>query len=177
MASVLDIDDFEEGRYTIPANPEQEDGLQSYIDSVEDKYLVELLGVELYGLFKAEVDANNGVPTSPRFVKIFDPFTEQINGGQFGANLILQSQGMKDMLKGIVYFLYVRDQVTVVTTVGVKETKGENSVNVSSIKQQVNSRYNQSVCTYQAIQHYMCAIDPDNYPEFAGVKLGYNHHF
>lgn len=175
MAQVLNIEDFANGRFVIPVNPEQEIDLELYIELTENKYLPMLFGKELYDLFKAEIDANNGVPTSARFVVIFNMFLEQLDS--CGQNRLLQSEGMKIMLQGIVYFQWVRDIVSRVSTVGVERTIGENSENVSSIKNDVDMRFNQSVRSYKAIQEYMCRFAPDDYPEFEGVYLGFNHNF
>tara|TARA_R110002153_G_scaffold32752_15_gene99111 strand:+ start:103 stop:648 length:546 start_codon:yes stop_codon:yes gene_type:complete len=181
MATILKIEDFANGRFVIPINPEQEIDLEMYIELTENKYLPMLFGKDLYDLFKAEIDANFGVPTSARFEIIFNPFVEQLDWTYYNrliqSDRLIQSEGMKIMLMGFVYFQWVRDVVSRVSTVGVERTIGENSENVSSIKNDVDMRFNQSVRSYKAIQKYMVCFAPDDYPEFEGIYLGFNHNF
>lgn len=175
MARVLSIEDFENGRFEIPVNPDQETSLESYIGRVEDMYLPYLFGVDLYILFKTEIDANNGVPSSQRFLDVYNPFLIQLDACY--ADRIIESKGLKDVLKSIVYFMWTRDLVTRVTTVGIKQTMGENSENMSAIKNDVDIRYNEGIRSFKAIQYYMDEYKEDDYPEYKGVYVGFNHGF
>jgi len=127
--------------------------------------------VELYELFIADLAGTPGVPTSARFLQIFNAFNDQTD------DFITQSEGMKVMLQGLVYYLYTRDRVSRITTDGLKVTTGENSDNVSGIGHDLNSRYNEAIANYKVIQHYMCYVDPATYPEFEGVIKRFNHTF
>ena len=175
MATILTIDDFENGRYKIPVNQSQETDLNDKIKFVEDNYLPCLLGVELYDLFIIDYFTTPIVnePTEARFKKIFDTFNYQNDG----CDLIVQSGGIKDLLKGIIYYLYTRDEVTRITTVGIKKTDSENSQNISAIKHDINARYNDSIKTYKAIQFYICDTVEFDYPEFKGIDKKINHIF
>ena len=175
MATILTIDDFENGRYKIPVNPTQEIDLMDKIEYVENTYLPKLFGVELYDLFIADLDLPvAGDPTAPRFVKVFNSFNYQQNGG---CKKIVRSEGIKEMLKAFVYYLYTRDEVSRITTVGIKKTDSENSQNISAIKHDITSRINQGVMTYHAIQYYICNNDEFDYPEFDGINQKFNHPF
>jgi hypothetical protein len=168
--SILSISDFSTGRFEIPTNPKQDAGLQLSIDYVEGYYLPRLLGVELNTLFLA--DFSGGVPVSPRFIVIFDPFTIQDDD-----ECIFSSDGIKEMLKGLVYYHYGRDQQTRLTTVGAKATNSENSENKSSIEHDLLSRFNQALESYHSIQFYCDDYISEDYPEYKGVHERYNHPF
>ena len=164
--SIIQITDFAQGKYVIPTNPMQDTDLQTYIDDAQRSFLLQLLGVELYDLFIA--DLVNNVPQSARFIKIFDPFTDQTN------DVLTISDGMKEMLKGFVYYIYLRDLVNRATTTGLTKTLPENAENVSGIWFDLNRRYNEAVETYKVIQNYVYVVDPINYKEFKGIFLDYN---
>ena len=102
--SILQPSDFNNGRFKIAQNPKQTAALQLSIDFVEDYYLPRLLGVELNVLFLA--DFSGGVPTSPRFSVIYDPFTVQDGA------CIVSSDGIKLMLMAFTYLIYLRDTNT-----------------------------------------------------------------
>jgi hypothetical protein len=165
--SILNDEDFKNGRYRITVDPEQETDLDDTIETVENDILPQLFGVELYDLFIADLVA--GVPQSVRFVTIFDAFNDQTNG------CITQSQGMKVMLKGYTYYDYVRDINGSVTPNGTKKKISENSTDMNGIQYDLTSRYNDGVRNYKAIQHYMNTIDPDTYPEYDGTPQPFNH--
>ena len=71
------------------------------------------------GIIKSITDIVLPVP-SPIYEKIFLPFIEQTDRGD-----ILESKGMKDLLTGMIYFYYVRDQYTQMSTLGAVKNKGE----------------------------------------------------
>jgi hypothetical protein len=167
--SIIQVTDFANGKFIIPTNPMQTTDLQTYIDDAQRSFLVQLLGVELYDLFIA--DLVNNVPQSARFIKIFNPFNDQTN------DVLTISDGMKEMLKGFVYYLYLRDLVNRATTTGLTKSLPENADNVSGVWYDLNRRYNESVETYKVIQNYMVVVDPTNYKEYEGVNLDYNHNF
>ena len=170
--AILEESDFDSGRFELPTNTFQEESLDDYIEKAEKKYLPQLFGVELYDLFIADLSVGTPqVPSDPRFLKVFDAFIDQTN------DCLTQSEGMKAMLKGFVYYLYIRDRISRVTTDGVKVTTGENSDNVSGIAHDLTSRYNESINIYKVIQNYMLNVDPDTYPEFLGVNQRFNHIF
>jgi hypothetical protein len=167
MGMILHLADFETGRTKIALNPEQEIDLLEYIDKVEMEYLPLLFGKELYDLFVVDWDVLLGVPTSPRFIVVYEPFTFQ------DGMVMIQSKGMKVMLKEIVYYLYVRDVVSRQSTVGLEVVIGENTENVSAIKHDVTSVYNDGIDTFDTIQYYMKKYDSEEYPEYNGILVNF----
>jgi len=170
--AILQISDFASGRYKIPVKTSNDAGLTAMIATVESTYLPALFGVELYDLFIADLGIGSPqTPSDPRFVQVFRAFNDQTD------DFLTRSEGMIVMLQGLVYYLYVRDIVTRVTTDGIKATKGENSDNVTAVGKDINSQYNEAILNYKVIQNYMLNVDPDTYPEFAGIDEHFNHPF
>ena len=167
--SIIQVTDFATGKYVIPTNPLQDTDLQTYIDDAQRVYLPMLFGVELYDLFIADLVAN--VPQATRFIKVFDPFQDQTNG------ILTISDGMKEMLKGFVYYIYLRDLVNRATTTGLTRVLHENSENVNAVWYDLNRRYNEAVETYKIIQHYMTITNSTEYTEYNGVFIDYNQPF
>jgi len=162
MSLILQISDFSAGRFKIPTTTFQESDLNDFITKYENQYLVELLGVELFNLFVADLVA--GVPVDARFVAIFDAFNDQDDC------FLCRSEGMKEMMKAFVYFHYVRDTYTRNTTNGVKQQKAENSISLDAVSGDLTTRFNEGVNSYWCIQRRMCD-DSTLYPEFNGVNL------
>lgn len=170
--SILAPSDFNIGRFIIPKNPDQTNDVQAYIDRIEAYYLPRLFGKVLFDLFETDYAISGTGPTDPRFIAVFEAFTTQTTQSDFQ-----QSLGMIDMLKGFVYFEYVRDNVTRLTTTGIKRTDSANSENVSAIHHDINSRYNESIATYLAVQYFMSQTNEVDYPEYEGIILKFNHTF
>lgn len=164
MAEIINIADFETGIFKIPTSTYQENDLQSYIDRYEKRYLTELLGVNLYDLFVADLVA--GVPVTAEYVKIFNPISEEVNGCD------IFSEGMKFTICGLIYFHYVRDNITRLTTGGAKRTTSDNSENIQALSANIGMRWNESVESYRAIQRYIHENLSD-YPTFKGVRIQY----
>lgn len=167
MADILNISDFEEGKNKIPYNTYQQGDLQVYIDRYEKQYLIELLGVVEYNALVN--DLVNGVPVTTKFLNIFNPIAEEINKKNVTTN------GIKEMLKGFVYFHYMRDNMATPTTGGSKRTKSDNSTNISYTSSLVHSRFNDSIDDSRGIQSYIENNDND-YPDYNGTEIGYSLH-
>lgn len=133
--------------------------LQSYIDRYETISLIELFGKELYDLWVAGIGG-----ADPIYTKLQDPFTVQLSCGE-----ILNSRGVNDMLLGIIYFYWSRDIITQQSSNGVVEKAGENSTIPSLFRANLQSRYNEAIETYCAIQGYICENSTD-YPTFKGLS-------
>jgi len=71
--------------------------IQSYIDRYEKRYLIELLGPDLYDQMVA--DTISGTPQSPNFTFIYNPFHVTISPLS-----MLISEGIEQMLLGFIYF-------------------------------------------------------------------------
>jgi hypothetical protein len=133
--------------------------LQAYITRYEQISLVELFGVELYDLYVSGVGISDPIYTALR-----DPFIEQLDSGT-----ILNSRGVDDMITGIVYFYWSRDIETQRSSQGSVKKKAENSESATQWKSNLQSRWNEAINTYCAIQDYVLDND-DLYPEFEGLR-------
>lgn len=138
--------------------------LTSYIERYEESYLVDMLGVELFDLFIADIQ---GVPTAP-YIFINEAFNVQLSCGT-----ILKSRGVFDMLLGFVYFNYQRDAKTKESINSTVKIKGQNSERANSFNAGIFSRFNDSIDTYKAIQRYVLEHS-DVYPTFKGLEKDYS---
>ena len=133
--------------------------LDDYIARYQERYLVHLLGAELYLEFISDLDAN--VPRSPNFKQIFEPFNEDVSawGGSYfypyRLNQILESDGIKEMLLGFTYWEYARDLLNQQTPYGGVKQRAENSVVVDTPHSLMWERYNLAIKSYRAIQEWI----------------------
>ena len=154
--------------------------ITSYIRMYEEKYLVHLLGADLYKEFIGDI-ANN-VPQSPNFIKIFNAFNQDLNtltpfygtGVTFGhgLNRILESDGILDMLKGFIYWEYARDLLNQQTPYGGVKQMSENSIVVDTPHSLFWERYNEAIKTYQAIQEYIYINQSPSMGQIVSYTLG-----
>jgi hypothetical protein len=163
MSIFIHPSDFTSGKYKLHVGTYTINDLQEYLDKYETRYLVELLGADLYNQFIADVTLGGGVPTEARFIKIFNPFTEDYSW------TILISVGILEMLKGFMYYEYIKDQIVQMTPIGVVTPSGENSRNSNTLYTQIYTRYNDAARTYKTIQEYIRNNSGD-YDEFNGVR-------
>lgn len=164
--SILGItySDFGKGKFELHHGMYEQAKIQAYIDKYERQYLVKLLGVELFNQFVADLSSN--VPQTAKYLKIYNPF-EYDNVNCY----IYISEGMLDMIKGFVYYQYLKDLTNNVAVSGNVRPLGENSENVSTLNSMIYTRYNDSVRTYKAIQHYICDFSSD-YLKYNGISIG-----
>ncbi len=134
--------------------------LTAYITKYTERYLVNLMGAKMFKEF--ESDLLNDVPRSPNFLEIFNPFNKDcdglnLGGGYFGyrLNQILESDGIKEMLLGFIYWEYARDLLNQQTPYGGVKQMAENSIVVDTPHSLMWERYNLAVRTYQAIQEFI----------------------
>jgi hypothetical protein len=167
--SILNItySDFGKGKYELHKGMYEQQKINEYIDKYERLYLINLLGGDLFTLFVADLVA--GVPVSPEYLSIYNAFVYDEN--YCG---VVISDGMIEMIKGFIYFEYLKDQVNQVWVSGVVAPTGENSNNISTINQQIYTRYNDAVRIYRAIQRYICD-NSQNYLDFNGVDKSFTH--
>ena len=145
----LGIDDFE-GKYELHTGMYDQAKILEYIQIYEERYLLELLGAKLYDEFIDDLDVNN-YPESPNFQAIFNPFHEDaVNHG------IVISQGILEMLKGFIYFEYIKDTANQMTINGQVIPQNENSLTATSLYNMMYTRYWEALRTYRAIQWYIC---------------------
>lgn len=167
---ITQITDYK-GKYKLSTGMYDTAKLQDYINRYEPRYLKELLGVDLYNQFIADLDAEN-LPQSPNYIKIFNPLSEDVTslgitqtGAPFngilsthylyGYNSILDSEGIKEMLKGFIYFEYAKDLMNEMTPYGNVRQSAENSENVGGIVTMIYTRYNEAIKSFQSIQEYI----------------------
>ena len=131
--------------------------LTAYIDRYETITLIELFGKELYDLYVIGIAGGD-----PIYEFLRDAFTVQLDCGT-----ILDSNGVDDIILGIVYFYYHRDNYTQQSINGGVKNTGENSTNVSVFVSNIQSRWDEAISSYQAIQGYICEND-GVYPTFLG---------
>lgn len=176
--SILAPSDFK-GSVSIAQNKFDTSDLQLYIDEWENELIDNLLGCELADLFRADLVDN--VPQTQRFIDIFNPFCEDIESQtlhlHWPSHVFFQfhvhggaqnrSRGMKEMLKGLIYLLYVRDQPRINSSIGTTDSKGVASVLVPSTT--LVLPYNRSINDYWNIQFFIVE-DEDTYPEFEGIR-------
>lgn len=133
--------------------------LTNYISRYETITLIELFGKELYDLYVAGL-----VATDPIYEFLRDAFTVQLEDG-----IILDSRGVDDIILGVVYFYYHRDNYTQQSINGGIKNTGENSENVSVFVSNIQSRWDETIVSYQAIQGYICE-NIDVYPTYLGLN-------
>tara|TARA_R110000772_G_scaffold9622_6_gene31546 strand:+ start:4495 stop:5007 length:513 start_codon:yes stop_codon:yes gene_type:complete len=167
--SILNITffDFGKGKFELHKGMYEQQKIQAYIEKYERLYLIQLLGGQLFNDFVA--DLNAGVPVSPEYLAVYNPFVYDENNCD-----VVISDGMVEMIKGFIYFEYLKDQINQVWVSGVVAPTGENSNNVSTLNQQIYTRYNDAVRIYRAIQRYMCD-NSNEYLNFNGVKKSFTH--
>lgn len=147
------------GKYKLSTGIYDQSKLQDYIDRYEPRYLKSLLGVTLYNEFIS--DLNLGLPQSPNFVAIYNPFSYDYGVNFYTWNLnyvhssIIDSEGLKEMLKGFIYFEYSKDLVNEMTPYGNVKPMSENSVVTNTGFSMIYTRYNEALRTYNAIQDYI----------------------
>jgi hypothetical protein len=155
---IVSISDFT-GKYALSKGLYDNAKLQDYIDRYEPRYLKELLGVTLYNQFMN--DLIGGVPQSPNYEKIFYPMSEDYNMYFYSwqtynsVNTIIDSEGIKEMLKGFIYFEYAKDLYNQMTPYGMVKPMAENSEVTNTLFSLMYTRYNEAVRTFTAIQEYI----------------------
>ena len=135
--------------------------IQLYIDRYEKKYLIRLFGCDLYNSYVLD-------PNAARFLFLLNELCIQDDCSE-----ILTSNGLKDMLLGFVYYEYTPDNKIKNTVSGAIVDFNENSRETTGVEADIESRYNESIDSYRAMQ-YLMKNDPITYPEYNGVQLEYS---
>jgi len=152
-------EDFSKGILRLPSTQANDIDLQTVIDRVEPDILQKMLGCALYELFIEDynTDPENEF-SEERFKKIYDKFCQDDDCG------IVQSEGIKEMLKYFIYVDYVNNFPVQVVDKGIVRVNAENSENATQQQMGLPLTYNKGVDTYAAIQWFMCENEAD-YPE------------
>lgn len=166
MGLIINTSDFASGENAIATDSYTVAELEIIINTYETQLLYELLGVELYDLFVA--DLSGGVPQDVIYEDIFNPFTKEINDN------LVQSLGIKSMLIKWVYFFYVRTQSQTNSMQG--NTQNQGTVNKPSAMSYSTLivQYNQCMKTFKAIQTYIEENKELVYPTYKGIFKQYN---
>ena len=166
MASIVNIDCFK-GYYDLSTNKYSLVDLQSYIDQYEEYYLCKLLGNELRDLLL--LDLLDGVPQDPEYLEWFNPFCKEDTC--CGSCYEIQSQGVKKMLTGFIYYHFLKDDNYRHTITGGVVSKNENSEVLSpwNIVRVADQRYNDSVISFNAIRK--CFLDNSCCKNICEMKL------
>lgn len=155
---ILSPSDFT-GKYELHTGMYVQSKLQNYIDIYEPMYLKQMFGIDLYNQFQS--DLLNNVPQSPNFLTVFNPLSEDLGYSfytQYGfneVNSMIVSQGIKEMLKGFIYFEYAKDLNNQMTPYGNVKPTAENSEVVNTLFSMMYTRYNEAITSYRAIQRYL----------------------
>lgn len=152
------------GYYQISGNSFSATELDLYINREEPERLRDLLGCTLYDLFVADLVGN--VPQSARFLAIFNPICDD-DGNTYG--LQYRSEGMVEMLKGFVYYSYVKQSDFANVISGNIKNAYSNSQQARGVEFNLDGRYNRAIISYQAIQWFICD-NISTYPEYNGIS-------
>jgi len=137
--------------------------IDSYIAKYEEPYLIDLLGVELFKLFKASVTAH--VPAAGIYRTIFDPIRED----DTECNSVKVSEGIKQMLLGFIFFEFMKDDKFKATNSGTVAAQTELSRETGFTENDIYSRYNEALESYNTIQWYIVKKNKKvDYPLFNG---------
>jgi len=167
MPNLVEITDFT-GELAIPQDKFTSSKFSVVRNARQFEMLYDIMGAELATLFIADLDSS-GVPQTARFTNLYDAFVEDDN------NAVVRSLGIKEMVKRLVYFYYVRENNKIVTLNGNKSNEGENSKINFTIDWFIN-KYNEAIETAKAIQWYI-EENLDTYPEENRQLINYNSIF
>ena len=136
------------------------DKIDSYIATYEKDLILDLLGSELGQLFIN--DLTDKIPVTDKYLTIFNPINTNLN------DVEVRSKGIKNMLLGLIYFEYERDNRYKVSNIGqVKNNPDSGSNDFDNYH--LFQRYNEAVVTYQNIQFYV-SNNLETYPEYKGLS-------
>lgn len=140
--------------------------LDSYISKYERYYLVRLLGAELYDAFVADLTGDPQVPDSIIYETIFEPLHYDSSG------LVVESAGIKEMLKGFIYYHYCTENNLLHTIGGMISNVSENSqAQLGSYgSTYVKHKYGKAINNFHNIQLYI-EDNKSYYPAYNGQNL------
>lgn len=160
--------------------------LDKYIDKYETRYLKDLLGAELYALFFADLTgtAPNKLPQTAKYLAIFNAFDEDWQDGWYcwewhkycyaspARGRQNNSNGIKEMLLGFIWWEYQRDQSFKPTPSGIVKGQAELSRETTFSEVNLAGRYNEALKSYWAIQWVCFTKKQTDYPKFNGLQKG-----
>jgi len=162
--NITSISSFGKGKYELHTGMSDTPRIQDYIDRYEKRYLIDLFGKALYDEFEADLILGAGTPTEARFLELFEPLAIDYCGR------VYNSEGMAEMLKGFIYYEYVKDMTNQMTSIGNVLPKGENSNRATDIAM-LYTRYNEAVKSYRTMVLHICQ-NLSNYSGYSGNPKG-----
>ena len=121
FTSILLPEDFKTGEYRITQNTFSKDDFKIYISDVQEETLKQLLGIDLYLAFGAELPT----PTLQKYIDL-------LNGVVYiHENKKVDYTGLKRMLKAFTFNAYVNDQDVQNTIIGNVSGVSRNSENLT----------------------------------------------
>lgn len=164
MGLLIKSSDFT-GKYAIAQTSYS--SIDSYIAMYEVKYLTELLGSELFELFKT--DFKSVSPNAPQ-LDIYKNIYNVISKDDPGlCNELRYSEGMKIMLLGFVYWEYMKEDKFKPTPSGVVVGQSEVNREAGFTENNIYEKYNNAVKSYCTIQWYI-RNNSESYPTFNGIR-------
>lgn len=146
---IVSIGDFT-GKYELHTGIYDQAKITDYIAKYEPRYMRELLGAQMYADFVSDLDQQTNEPKSPNFQTLYNPFAVDVT-----LYRILESEGIKTMLIGFIYFEYIKDTSNTITPFGNTVSRSELSKLATSLQSLMYNRYNESVRTFMAIREYI----------------------
>ena len=170
MGLLITSEDFmDAGRYSIAHNEYTTPIMDRVITQYEESYLRQLLGVELFDLFKTAflADPTWLNPANARFKIIYEAFAFDDKGN---CPAIRQSPGMKHMAIAFLYFFIMREITVTKGVSGAKKNVSDVAANLTFTQSDIYGRYNDGVNAAESIQWYICR-HMDDYPEYNGQRI------
>ena len=148
---IVNLGDFT-GKYELHTGIYDASKLQAYIDKYEPYYLRELFGVTLYNEFMSDLILVNNqyVPQSPNFLLLFNELHADVNVFRQ-----INSDGIKEMLIGFIYFEYLKDSMNMMTPFGNTIARSELSKQTTTLTTLMYNRYNTAIKSFMAIRDYI----------------------
>jgi len=182
---LLTTDDFSNGFFKLLLDKFGKIRLEQYlIEFDDDQFLAPLFGKDEYAKYKADLDGNF-IPQTAPYTTVFNALCDEVDPCDYICKLrydhgklnheckeLLISKGIKDMLKGFVYYNYLYDPKAQQTPVGVAilDSANSNAATDDQIASEAEARWNRSIHTYRSIQKYIAANETD-FPDFAGFPM------
>lgn len=165
---IITIEDFK-AEYNIATDDYTVDDLQDFIDREEKLVLSQLMGANLYLLFKSDVENNNGVPTIARFLALYNEQVIDYCGYEY------LYQGMKQMLSKEVYFRYAVHQKNNNTISGNMKHNHQVSSDSGYSRTELSRTWNDFKKDCDALQYFMRSNQDESeeisYPEYKGYAF------
>lgn len=160
----LTEEDFSLGEYKIPMNKDLcNEDLVSYIEKYEIEITYDLFGCEMGKEFINDYNTTAGIMNSTAFQNLWNPICEDLGC------YIMKTDGYLDILKGFIFFYYMRDFQYKRTMTGVISLQNENSVNLNTNQWGLFNYYNNTIKKYKSLQNYI-KIYKNEYIEYTNFK-------